>query len=1066
MLTLAERRQFVDDLELVVSRRLAKAETAASRKERDRLQALYLKDFINALRDYYVGFAERIGVEIDTTLPEQRTPRMVNPDKDIRTKTILKRKTFIGLPTRAPFDLPVNWKAEADILADAMSKEYLKWLNFGTKRAATDIALVNADIGAVRGLAGSLQLGDYDRSIRSSLANLVVRVNEVQRTVIRDTVQRGIEAGLSTKEIANGGRVAGRVYPGIKGRVEEFYRNRSRVIALTESANAYNLGQLEGYDRSGVVDEVRIFDGLDCGWTNHDDPDKANGTTRTMADARAHPTSHPNCQRSWAPVPLGQTQGVGRTADPATGAKTTPKTQPGGESAKVPDLKGPGDVGNPASRFSQMEFDEVIQHVLPDGYTYDPLDGTLIKPNGFLDRAYNLGVDKAGKARLEEVYVQRYGLRSVKFPRTTQRGVINYEDQISAMRAFEDYRAQGIGFDDLDLVFDGSGTKAALTGVDGGGVKWAHYDNYARGGEIRVYPTLTNSLDDIRIRGLPDRNISSGFHGTETSYQATLRHELGHALDARTMGGASRGTRYVRNLVDRELGLEFESLHDLSGASTSTASPQAAKQAASQIRKALATLDDDIAQYRSLIDAGDTDPRIARLLTDAQRKQTLYRAHAKNLDDIAAGRAVERYPTNYAAKSLAEDVAESIDMYLADPTGFKRNFPRRAELVERVLTKGRTLPKDYASVPRPDALNNLLRAAEQKAARQAEKAKAAAARRKAAAEAKRRAEEEAKRRAAEEAARREAARRAREEAERLAREEAERRAREQGTYRSLRTQGADDPQFDPRGDLWRSRKAEADLEFGYRGDSTHATINSITGADGKPLIIDNVDDLVRNGWTESFRTVNGSQYIEQFRTGSLFPGEGIYGNGTYATITGSSRYAAYYGSKTYGTTIVRMAIDPRARVITSEKVERAWRIAKAELEERLSIAQFEKLKAAGKVSPQYRTYDDLLTVTQDVYAKTADVSALGDIRKAVRVAIENDHPVYADVGRWATAEGYDVILVEGGNFSQPGLTDYVVILNRTAVAVERKDFVGAVIEGTASDVPLGTPAIRAGAGSR
>lgn len=46
---------------------------------------------------------------------------------------------------------------------------------------------------------------------------------------------------------------------------------------------------------------VEIRDGADCGWTSHDDDDKANRTVRTVQDALAHPVAHPNCQRELLP---------------------------------------------------------------------------------------------------------------------------------------------------------------------------------------------------------------------------------------------------------------------------------------------------------------------------------------------------------------------------------------------------------------------------------------------------------------------------------------------------------------------------------------------------------------------------------------------------------------------------------------------------------------------------------------------------------------------------------------------------------------------------------------------
>ncbi|MFJ6608227.1 hypothetical protein [Streptomyces lydicus] len=46
---------------------------------------------------------------------------------------------------------------------------------------------------------------------------------------------------------------------------------------------------------------LEVRDGADCGWTEHNDPDRANRTVRTVADALAHPLAHPHCQREFLP---------------------------------------------------------------------------------------------------------------------------------------------------------------------------------------------------------------------------------------------------------------------------------------------------------------------------------------------------------------------------------------------------------------------------------------------------------------------------------------------------------------------------------------------------------------------------------------------------------------------------------------------------------------------------------------------------------------------------------------------------------------------------------------------
>ncbi|TQF05542.1 hypothetical protein E6W39_29080 [Kitasatospora acidiphila] len=88
------------------------------------------------------------------------------------------------------------------------------------------------------------------------------------------------------------------------------YRNGARVpvrawaeaATLAKSAVAYNSGTLNQARQAGVT-MVEVFDGPDCGWTSHTDPDKATGTVRSVDEAAAWPISHPRCRRSFGPRP-------------------------------------------------------------------------------------------------------------------------------------------------------------------------------------------------------------------------------------------------------------------------------------------------------------------------------------------------------------------------------------------------------------------------------------------------------------------------------------------------------------------------------------------------------------------------------------------------------------------------------------------------------------------------------------------------------------------------------------------------------------------------------------------
>lgn len=81
-----------------------------------------------------------------------------------------------------------------------------------------------------------------------------------------------------------------------------FSASRAETVARTELAIADNKGAIGRYQASGIVDEVDIIDGPDCGWATHTDEDKAHGTRRTLEEWSQHVIAHPRCVRSAAPV--------------------------------------------------------------------------------------------------------------------------------------------------------------------------------------------------------------------------------------------------------------------------------------------------------------------------------------------------------------------------------------------------------------------------------------------------------------------------------------------------------------------------------------------------------------------------------------------------------------------------------------------------------------------------------------------------------------------------------------------------------------------------------------------
>ena len=61
-----------------------------------------------------------------------------------------------------------------------------------------------------------------------------------------------------------------------------------------------NLTGADEFKALGIT-HVLITDGPECGWTEHDDPDLAAGSRRTVEEYAAYPYSHPNCRRLATP---------------------------------------------------------------------------------------------------------------------------------------------------------------------------------------------------------------------------------------------------------------------------------------------------------------------------------------------------------------------------------------------------------------------------------------------------------------------------------------------------------------------------------------------------------------------------------------------------------------------------------------------------------------------------------------------------------------------------------------------------------------------------------------------
>lgn len=171
-------------------------------------------------------------------------------------------------------------------------------------------------------------------------------------------------------------------------------------------------------------------------------------------------------------------------------------------------------------------------------------------------------------------------------------------------------------------------------------------------------------------------------------------------------------------------------------------------------------------------------------------------------------------------------------------------------------------------------------------------------------------------------------------------------------------------------------------------------IREKVGFNAKPKLVSEIEmqKLESEGWLRTYRGLEGSkapQFVEAYKTGDNFSGNGIFGSGTYSAT--DIKVARLY-AKEKDENVLRLAISPKAKIID---ITEANRLHRAYLE---ALAK-ERGINLDKLARKLRTGDD-------------------------------KYDVLMDVGRWATSQGYDVITVLHG---EAGL--YYNILNRGVVAV-------------------------------
>lgn len=172
-------------------------------------------------------------------------------------------------------------KSEDEALLKVLRPHFLVGLETGWVGASTEL-----------GISPAFSLVDPNViELLQTAGTNITAINDETRSQIAKALEVARGEGLAIREIAD-------MIRNLSG----FSPRRAETIARTEMARADNEAAITRYETSGMVDEVDIIDGPECGWSAHDDPDLAHGSRRTLAEFRQQVLSHPNCVRSRSPV--------------------------------------------------------------------------------------------------------------------------------------------------------------------------------------------------------------------------------------------------------------------------------------------------------------------------------------------------------------------------------------------------------------------------------------------------------------------------------------------------------------------------------------------------------------------------------------------------------------------------------------------------------------------------------------------------------------------------------------------------------------------------------------------
>lgn len=214
---------------------------------------------------------QRIGDKAIEAVVDGLAALFINMGASVKDATILAVSLTLGItPAQSWHNYSTN---RFNSLVETRQVSYAEELKAQTRQAVAE---------AIRLSKAGVPAGEIPDRIKG-----YVEGRGMYPGVFQGAYDKAIGEGKSAPAATIAGEEAARDY-------------RAKLIAETEVRTLQNGAALESMQAAGV-ESVYVRDGDGCGWTLHDDPDKADKTTRALVEAKRYPLAHPNCKRQFYP---------------------------------------------------------------------------------------------------------------------------------------------------------------------------------------------------------------------------------------------------------------------------------------------------------------------------------------------------------------------------------------------------------------------------------------------------------------------------------------------------------------------------------------------------------------------------------------------------------------------------------------------------------------------------------------------------------------------------------------------------------------------------------------------